>query len=70
MKAIRFIIPAAAILLLAGQTAAQTQAEAERAEAAAAAKEAQHAAESREAEVERKTVRSRTPHGRGRSRDC
>jgi len=54
MKVTRLIIPAAVILLLAGQAAAQTQAEAERAEAAAAAKEAQLAAESREAEVERK----------------
>lgn len=52
MKANRLIIPAAAFLLLAGQAAAQSQEEAERAEAAAAAAEAM--AESREAEIERK----------------
>jgi len=54
MKANRFIIPAAVILLLAGQAAAQAPEEAERAKAAAAAEEARHAAESREAEIERK----------------
>jgi len=54
MKANRFIIPAAVILLLAGQAAAQSPEEAERAEAAAAAEKARRAAESREAEIERK----------------
>ena len=54
MKATRLIFPAAVILLLAGQAAAQDQAEAERAEAAAAAAEATRAAESREAEIEKK----------------
>jgi C-terminal processing protease CtpA/Prc len=63
MKVTRFIIPAAVILLLAGQAVAQTQAEAERAEAAAAAERAkaaaaveqtQRKAETHEAEVARK----------------
>jgi C-terminal processing protease CtpA/Prc len=56
MKANRFIIPAAAILLLAGQAAAQSHEEAERAEAAAAAaaEAAEAKAETREAEIARK----------------
>ena len=56
MKYTRFIIPAAAILLLAGQAAAQSQEEAERAEAQAAAAEqaAKSRAESRDAEMARK----------------
>jgi C-terminal processing protease CtpA/Prc len=56
MKANRFIVPAAAFLLLAGHAVAQTQEQAERAEAAAAAAADAAAAktESREAEVQRK----------------
>ena len=56
MKYTRIIISAAAILLLAGQTAAQSQEEIERAEAQAAAAEqaAKARAESREAEVQRR----------------
>ena len=54
MKATKFIIPAAVILLLAGPAAAQADKEAERAEAAAAAAEAASAAEAREEEIERK----------------
>ena len=55
MKYTRFIIPAAAILLLTGQAAAQTQEEAERQAAAAAARAeaAQARAESYEVEVAR-----------------
>jgi hypothetical protein len=56
MKAIRYIIPATAFLLLAGHVAAQGHEQAERAEAAAAAAAEAAAAktESREAEVQRK----------------
>lgn len=53
MKIMKILIPVAALLLFAGQAAAQSE-EAERAEAARAAKAAQIAAQSREAEVSRK----------------
>jgi S1-C subfamily serine protease len=53
MKTLKFTIPVAAFLLLAGQAVAQSEA-AERTEAARAAEAAQAAVESREAEVARK----------------
>ena len=54
MKTLKVLIPAAAFLLLAGQAAAQSQEEAERAKAAASAEAATANAEAREAEIARK----------------
>ena len=54
MKTLKVLIPAAAFLLLAGQAAAQSQEEAERAKAAANAEAATANAEAREAEIQRK----------------
>lgn len=54
MKFNRVFIPAAAILLLAGQAAAQSQEERERAEAAATAEAAEASVDRREAEVARR----------------